>query len=285
MKKLFLCLFSLLLVTGCSFSNSKEDITIYTTFYPIEYFTDYLYGDYSTVNSIYPSSADLTSYSPTDKQKSIYSNSDIFVYTSIKKEIDLAVDLINENSELRILDATKGVNYKYDIAELWLDPSNALMLARNIKNNLKEFDDNVYNKNSIEDAYSDLKIKISEIDVDLTLMGKNASRNTILVNDDTLLFLSKYNIKVLSVDSDNPDYTKNLNEAKNLINSGDIKYIYKTTNSTLNEEISNIVSGYKLEELEIETMFTITDEERKNNDNYLTIMENNITKLKTELFR
>ena len=44
-------------------------------------------------------------------------------------------------------------------------------------------------------------------------------------------------------------------------------------------------SLYKLEELEIETMFTITDEERKNNDNYLTIMENNITKLKTELFR
>ena len=110
MKKLFLCLFSLLLVTGCSFSNSKEDITIYTTFYPIEYFTDYLYGDYSTVNSIYPSSADLSSYSPTDKQKSIYSNSDIFIYTSIKKEtfttskmIDKSLVNYNNNRPLGVM--------------------------------------------------------------------------------------------------------------------------------------------------------------------------------------
>ncbi len=285
MKKFILGLLSLLLLTGCSFSTREENIKVYTTYYPIQYFTDYLYGKYGDIESIYPSQADINNYELTDKQKSIYSKGDIFIYTGIKKEIDLAVDLLNKNEELRISDATKGLNYKNDISELWLDPSNALMIARNIKSNLEDYDENVYNRNYIESQYEDLKIKISELDVELTLMGKNASRKTILVNDDSLNFLSKYNVKVLSVDNDSEDYTKNLNEAKTLISSGDIKYIFKTTGSTYNEEITNIINSYKLEELEIETMYTLTEDERKDSEDYLTIMDNNITKFKTELFR
>lgn len=285
MKKFILGLLSLLLLTGCSLSTRKEDVKVYTTYYPIQYFTDYLYGKYGDIESIYPSQADINNYELTDKQKSIYSKGDIFIYTGIKKEIDLAVDLLNKNEELRISDATKGLNYKNDISELWLDPSNALMIARNIKSNLEDYEENVYNRNYIESQYEDLKIKISELDVELTLMGKNASRKTILVNDDSLNFLSKYNVKVLSVDNDSEDYTKNLNEAKTLISSGDIKYIFKTTGSTYNEEITNIINSYKLEELEIETMYTLTEDERKDSEDYLTIMDNNITKFKTELFR
>ena len=285
MKKFILGLLSLLLLTGCSLSTRKEDVKVYTTYYPIQYFTDYLYGKYGDINTIYPSGVDVNNYELTDKQKTIYSDSDIFIYTGSKKEIDLAVDLLNQNETLRISDATKGLNYKNDISELWLDPSNALMIARNIKTNLEDFDDNVYVKNYIEDQYKNLKIAISELDVELTLMGKNASRKAILVSDDSLNFLSKYNIKVLSVNSDSEDYTKNLNEAKELIANGNIKYIYKPTGSTMNEEISNIVTNYSLEELEIETMYTLTEDEKKENQDYLTIMENNITKLKTELFR
>lgn len=285
MKKLIIGLLSLLLLTGCNNITNKEDTKIYTTYYPIYYFTDYLYGKYANINTIYPSGVEINKYDLTDKQKSIYSKSDIFIYTGIKKEIDLAVDLLNQNENLRISDATKGLNYKNDISELWLDPSNALMIARNIKTNLKDYEENVYNKNYIEDQYKDLKIKISELDVELTLMGKNASKNAILVSDNSLNFLTKYNIKVLSVNSDNEDYTKNLNEAKELISNGNIKYIYKPTGSTLNEEIQNIVNNYKLEELEIKTMYTISEDDKKESLDYLTIMEENITKLKTELFR
>jgi len=37
--------------------------------------------------------------------------------------------------------------------------------------------------------------------------------------------------------------------------------------------------------LEIDPMYTLSDEARKNSKDYLTIMNENITKLKTELFR
>ena len=55
MKKLkILLLVSLsFLLTGCK-QDDFEDINIYTTVYPIEYITNYLYGEYSNINSIYP---------------------------------------------------------------------------------------------------------------------------------------------------------------------------------------------------------------------------------------
>lgn len=285
MKKIFIGLICLLLVVGCDFTKSEGDTNIYTTYYPTGYFTEYLYGKYSTVQSIYPSEIDTNTYKLTDKQKKLYSKSDLFIYTGVDKEEDLAVDLLNINEDLRIGDASKRIPYKKDISETWLNPTSALMMARLIKTYITDYEDNLYNKNYVEKMYEELKIDISNLDVELTLMGKNASRNTILVSDDTLNFLSKYNIKVLSVDKDGSDYTKNLNEAKALINTGDIKYIFKTTGSELNEEVTNIINNYKLEELEIRTMYTLTEEERKNNEDYLSIMEDNITKLKTELFR
>ena len=55
MKKKFICLLGVLTLftTGCK-KDSMDDITIYTTTYPIEYITNALYGENSNVYSIYP---------------------------------------------------------------------------------------------------------------------------------------------------------------------------------------------------------------------------------------
>ena len=57
MKKAFKLISILILaitLTGCFKSDTMEDITIYTTVYPIEYITSRLYSDYSEIYSIYP---------------------------------------------------------------------------------------------------------------------------------------------------------------------------------------------------------------------------------------
>ena len=149
MKKFFVILLGVLLISGCSFNESSENLTIYSTYYPIEFATSYMYKDYSTISSIYPSGADIESYSLTDKQKHLYSKGDLFVYAGVTKEVDLAVKFLNTNSELRIIDATKGLNYNIGVEELWLDPSNYLMIARNIKSTLLDYEKNVYNQNKI----------------------------------------------------------------------------------------------------------------------------------------
>lgn len=285
MKKLIIIFLSLFLLTGCLGDKNELDVKTYATLYPIEFATKYMYGDFSDISNIYPSGVDINTYQLTEKQQDIYSHGDIFIYAGVTNEVNLAVRFLNTNSALKIIDATKGVNFTTSVEELWLDPSNYLMIARNIKTTLKDYENNIYNQEKIEKLYNELKIKISELDVDLTMMGKNASRNTILVTDDTFNYLTKYNINIVSLDPNNSNVTKSYNDARRLIASGDIKYVYTMKGKAITEDMENFISSNGLEKLEIDTMYTLTDEQKKNGVDYLNIMNENITKFKTELFR
>lgn len=281
MKKVIVLLMSLFLLTGC-LEEEKLDKIAYTTYYPLEFATNYMYKDFATVKSIYPNGIDTSKYTLTDKQKSIYASSDMFVYAGVTDEVKLAAEFLNTNQNISIIDGTKGLSYTSEVCELWLDPSNYLMIARNIKSTLIDYANNVYDEEKIDKLYDELKIKISEIDVDLTMMGKNASKKNILVTNDSFNFLSKYNINVISIKEGD---TKSINDAKKLINSGEIKYAYVLRGNTLSEEIETFIKNYNLEKIEIDSMYTITDEDKNNGNNYLSIMTENINKFKTELFR
>lgn len=281
MKKVIVLLMSLFLLTGC-LEEEKLDKIAYTTYYPLEFATNYMYKDFATVKSIYPNGIDTSKYTLTDKQKSIYASSDMFVYAGVTDEVKLAAEFLNTNQNISIIDGTKGLSYSSEVCELWLDPSNYLMIARNIKSTLIDYANNVYDEEKIDKLYDELKIKISEIDVDLTMMGKNASKKNILVTSDSFGFLSKYNINVISIKEGD---TKSINEAKKLINSGEIKYAYVLRGNTLSEEIETFIKNYNLEKIEIDSMYTITDEDKNNGNDYLSIMTENINKFKTELFR
>lgn len=281
MKKVIVLLMSLFLLTGC-LEEEKLDKIAYTTYYPLEFATNYMYKDFATVKSIYPNEIDTSKYTLTDKQKSIYAASDMFVYAGVTDEVKLAAEFLNTNQNISIIDGTKGLSYSSEVCELWLDPSNYLMIARNIKSTLIDYANNVYDEEKIDKLYDELKIKISEIDVDLTMMGKNASKKNILVTNDSFNFLSKYNINVISIKEGD---TKSINEAKKLINSGEIKYAYVLRGNTLSQEIETFINNYNLEKIEIDSMYTITDEDKNNGNDYLSIMTENINKFKTELFR
>ena len=281
MKKVIVLLMSLFLLTGC-LEEEKLDKIAYTTYYPLEFATNYMYKDFATVKSIYPNGIDTSKYTLTDKQKSIYAASDMFVYAGVTDEVKLAAEFLNTNQNISIIDGTKGLSYSSEVCELWLDPSNYLMIARNIKSTLIDYANNVYDEEKIDKLYDELKIKISEIDVDLTMMGKNASKKNILVTNDSFNFLSKYNINVISIKEGD---TKSINDAKKLINSGEIKYVYVLRGNTLSQEIETFIKNYNLEKIEIDSMYTITDEDKNNGNNYLSIMTENINKFKTELFR
>lgn len=284
MKKIIIILLSLVILTGCE-QKEVQTSTAYATYYPLEYATNYMYSSFAKVKSIYPNGVDTTNYELTDKQKGIYAMGDTFVYAGVTDEVKLAAEFLNTNQDLNIIDGTKGLSYSNNVSELWLDPSNYLMIARNIKSTLIDYTNNVYDEEKIDKLYDELKIKISEIDVELTMMGKNASRKNILVTDNVFNFLSKYNINVISIDENNESNTKSLSEAKKLINSKDIQYVFTLKGQELPAETETFIKNYNLEKLEIDPMYTLTDDLRKEGHDYISVMMDNITKLKTELFR
>jgi len=276
-------LLGVFLLSGCS-TDSMENITIYTSVYPIEYVTNELYGNYSTINNMYPQGINPYEYKLTNKQIKDYGNSDLVIYNGLGKEKEYIVTMVNSNKKLKIIDSTNRIEYKYSQDEVWINPSNVLMVARNIKEGLKEYVISENLDKKIDDNYEALKINISNLDVELKEMAENASNKDIIVQDDELTFLSKYNLNVISLD-DKTITDKTYNDASNLINSGNIKYIYILSGRDENEHTKKLrEENTDIEILYIDPINNISTEDKNDGKNYISIMNDNIDKLKQELY-
>lgn len=106
--------------TGCK-QDDMDDIRILVTNYPNEYITEELYGDHSSVTSVYPDGVDIDKYEFNTKQKQDFSQYDLFIYNGlIEKESDLAFDLLDLNPDLKIIDTAYVLETDYSPEELWL---------------------------------------------------------------------------------------------------------------------------------------------------------------------
>ena len=292
LKKLSLLLIIPLLITGCNINisnDSMENIEIYTTIYPINYLTNYLYGEHSKIHSIYPAGVDVDNYKLSKRKLKEYSNSDLFIFNSLDIDKDYAVEMINKNSKLKVIDVSLGMKFDKSVEEFWLDPSNYLMMAQNIKDGLLEYINNPYlvsnkDKTGIEDKFEDLKYDISKIDASLKEVVNNASYKTIVTDTDILKYLEKYGITVISLEENESLSSNTLSEVDKLISENKIKYIYSTKEET-NSTAKNLIEKNKLELVTINTMRSVDGGITNSNDNYITIMNNNIDLLKKELYK
>lgn len=280
--KILLCI-SILLLTGCIKRDNLENITIYTTAYPIQYIVENLYGTHSTVKSIYPNGVNIESYKLTEKQVNDYSNGNMYIFNGLTNENDYVIDMVKNNRNLMIIDASTTIEYDNSINELWLDPSNFLMMTLNIKNGLNDYITNHYLKNDIEENYEILKVKISNLDAKLKLLNENATTTTIVVDNNTLTFLTKYGFNVISLDP-NTVTDKIISDAMNYLNKTQNKYILTLDEESISETTKNIIDATKSGILVIHNLSNLTDKEKANKEDYITLFNENIDKLKTAVY-
>lgn len=281
--KLFMCLvmiISVFITSGCK-KDSMEGITIYSTVYPIEYITETLYGDYSDVYSIYPNEV----IELTDKLIADYSNSNLFVYNGLSNEKDYAVKMLNKNKNLRIVDATMGMEVLYSDPELWLNPSNFLMLCLNIRNGMKEYITNSFLRKEIDSNYDKLKLEISELDAEIKLLIENADSKTILVSNNVFKFFEKYGLEVISVFNDENLTDKTISLVKDAINDKKVKHIIMFENDTLTDEVEKIISDNNIEKIYFDSLTTLSSENQTSGKDYLSVMNSNLEILKKELYK
>lgn len=278
--KILLLLIGSLLVSGC---NNLENATLYTTTYPIEYLAKTLYETHSTIQSIYPDGTDVTTYELTDSQKDTYSQAEIFIYNGTTDEKELAKDFSNSNRKLKVIDAAYSLKYKYGVEELWLNPSNYLMLASNIKDNLEEQIGTKYINEEIDAKYDELKEKLSIMDADIRSIAKEAkerNQNTIIAASNVFKFLEDYGFQVISLE-DYENGSASLTTLKNNFNSGTYQYLLIKSTELTNEMITEITTQTNAKTITVNMMNTLSEEDRENNENYFTIMEDFINNLKT----
>ena len=266
----------MLLLSGCG-EDALVNNDVYTTIYPIEYLTEYLYGEDRSVLSIYPSGADVNTYELTDVQKENYSLAGLFVYNGLTNEKELAREFLNNNPELLLIDVSYGLNYEYAIEELWLSPNNYLMLAKNIKNNLIDYTTSTVLKEAIEDRYREIEEELSFMDAELRSVAteaKSEGNATLVVSSNKLLFLENYGFQVIVLGDE-------VNESiSELFDDGDVSDIYLCDTDQKNEFITSLESEYDANIINVDTMYTLTDEEASGNATYLTIMRSFIDNIR-----
>lgn len=281
-RSLVVLFITLILLTGCFKRDNMDDISIAVTKYPIEYLVKNIYGFNSTVSSVYPVGSDVDTYTLSKKQLRKYSTNDIFVYNGLTDEKKIAAGLLNYNSSIKIIDVAKGLNDTYEEEELWLSPSNYLMLAQNIKDSLLSYTNSTILKQEINDAYEELKLNISMLDANIKVIAENANNKTIIVGNDLFKFLEKYGYNVLSID-ESKNKKSDYQEAKNLVSNKSNSYVFVLEKSVNDETIAKLKNaGASI--VSIKSLKSLNQDEINDGYDYLQYMNAFIDDLKSEVY-
>lgn len=285
MKKFFiLCLISLLFC-GCLKMDSMEDVTIYTSYYPLEFITTRLYGNHSKIYSIYPDGTNPNDITLNEKQLKDYSNSSLFIFSGLSDEKNYLYDMLENNNNLKIIDSTLSMqtnsDYGNKLEELWLDPNNLLMIARNIKDGLDEYINNYYLKNEINENYNNLKIELSQMSATLHSISQTSDNPTLVVSNDVFKFLENYGFTVYSLEKNDE---KTINIVSDLMKNKKINYIFLLSTDEETDTIKKLISDYEVKSLIFDSLSTISVDDRNDKKDYISIMKENIDLIRQEVF-
>ncbi|HFI0213862.1 TPA: zinc ABC transporter substrate-binding protein AdcA [Streptococcus suis] len=305
MKKigLFLLSASTLLLAACGNSTaSQEDgkLDIVTTFYPVYEFTKQIAGDEANVDLLVKAGTEVHGYEPSAKDIARIQEADAFVYENENMEtwvhdIEDSID----TEKVAVISATEGMlllpggeeeheghdhseeghNHAYD-PHVWLSPERAITLVETIRDGLiAQYPDKkaVFEENAI--AYIE---KLTDLDAKYFETLSAAKQKYFVTQHTAFAYLAlDYGLKQVSitgVSADEDPTPTRLAELTNYIKQYGVKYIYfeenasKSVAETLAKE-----TGVQLDVLN--PLESLTDEAMKNGEDYISVMEDNLTAL------
>lgn len=322
-------LFMLLLITGLFLSGCGEKekgqtegetdnkLTVYTTVYPLQFFTEQIGGKAVYVETIYPPGADEHTFDPSQKDMIKLAEADLFIYIGLGLEgfVDKAKAAINEEN-VTFLAAGEEIEFddheneaaethahdEHDHAHqeeeahdhghvhgdidphVWLDPIYSIQMAEAIKNELSEqLPDKAdeFNKN-----YEELKEKLLDIDAQFTALSKEAKVKKILVSHAAYGYWEKrYGIEQISIaglSTASEPSQKTLAKVIDTAKEHHLNYIFFEQNVSL-RLAEAVQKELDAEAKVLHNLATLTDEDIKNKADYFSLMVGNIEVLKTAL--
>jgi len=321
MKKIFVFFLLVnLLLAGCTNKADnplKNDgkLEIYTTVYPLKYFTEQIGGDYVQVKTIYPPGADEHTFEPTQKDMIHLADADIFVYIGLGLEgfVEKAKKTLkNENVMLvgagenihldQTANANDAANHEEDGDEhsdheddghhhhgdidphVWIDPIYAKELADAIKNALIE--KMPEHQEQFEENYTLLSNKLDQLNTDFERIMNESKHKEIIVSHAAFGYWEKrYGLEQISVSglsSSNEPTQKELEKIINAAKKHQLKYVFFEQN--VNSKLTEIIQKeLKAEPLILHNLSVLTDDDVKNNATYFSIMDSNLQALKQAL--
>ncbi|WP_117168110.1 metal ABC transporter solute-binding protein, Zn/Mn family [Paraliobacillus sediminis] len=339
-------LLAILILGGCGATETKEKndevtvtaeqtnevLTIYTTLYPLAYFSEQIGADHVEVESILPLGADAHTYEPTSKTMIDIAEADAFIYNIAEMETyAVSIEEALENEDVTILEAAgdiplldhvhdhegedgdheaeegdhdhegedndheaEEVEHDHEEADheeehhdhgdkdphIWLDPIRSIELAENIKNQLVELMPS--EEKEFEENFQDLKTRLEELDISFRDEIENTARKEILVTHAAYGYWEEaYGIEQVAISglsSTNEPSQKQLEEVIDVVNDHGIRYLLFEQN--IEPRVAKVIQNETdVASLNIHNLSVLTEADAENNEDYFTIMNQNLETL------
>jgi zinc transport system substrate-binding protein len=296
--------------------ESNEELKIFTTVYPFQFFAEQIAGNQASVESILPPGSDPHTYEPTTKEIVEIAESDAFIYNgagleSYAKQISESI----QSEDVKILEASKGIDLEEHVhnhegeedshesehtheeegsqedehaghnhgdqdPHVWLDPIRSIQLAEHIKDilvELKPEQEEVFNKN-----FEELKGKLENLDQEFHTQLESLPRNKIIVSHAAFGYWEKaYGIEQVAVSGLSPTNEPSQKEVQTIIETAEkhgLNHVFFEQNVT--PKVADVVrKEIDAEALRIHNLSVLTEEDIKNNEDYFTLMQHNLEEL------
>ncbi|MGE6488077.1 metal ABC transporter solute-binding protein, Zn/Mn family [Paenisporosarcina sp. NPDC076898] len=300
-------------------SKNPDALTVYTTVYPLTYFTQRIGGNNVHVESVYPAGSNEHTFDPTQKDMMDLANAELFFYVGLGLEgfVDNArKTLANEevtmvatadevtDEELAMSKGHENDGHDEEHEEghanegdgheshdhgktdphLWISPQISMKLASSIKNSLIEKDpenEATYTKN-----YEALILELEQLDKDFKEMADASTNKTFFVSHAAFGYLGgTYGLEQVAVaglNSQDEPSQQELTEIVKLAKEKNITTILfeQNVSSNLTKVIQNEVGA---DAMTLHNLGVLTNEDIDNKETYFTLMEQNLETLKKAL--
>ncbi|WP_066063233.1 metal ABC transporter substrate-binding protein [Neobacillus soli] len=310
MKKIVLFLSILLplslILSACSNSNEqshkkKDQLTIYTTVFPLQYFAEQIGGKYVDVKTIYPPGADEHTFEPSQKDMMNLADSDLFFYIGLGLEgfVEKTKGTL-KNENVTLVPAAEGlklpkVSNPHDEEDgdhqhsdvnphVWLDPIYSKEMAAVIRDGLaKKMPKNkeLFNKN-----YQKLAGELDELNTKYEQTITTAKHKKFIVTHAAFGYWEqRYGIEQISISglsTTNEPTQKELEKIISIADQDGLHYILFEQNvqSKLGEIVQKEIGARALP---IHNLAILSKDNINNKETYFSLMNKNLDTLKTAL--
>ncbi len=294
--------------------NTTEAISVYTTVYPLTYFTERIGGDFVQVQSIYPANSNEHTFEPTQKDMMALADADLFFYiglglegfvknaqkTLVNEEVTMIStsdtvadkDLLtlaededeHEEEESSELESHSEHDHGKIDPHLWLSPKISVKLALSIKESLIKKDPQ--NEAFYKTNYENLVKELNELDSKFTTMSESSENKLFFVSHAAFGYLAKeYSLEqtaVAGLNSQDEPSQKELTELVQLAKEKQIKTILfeQNVSSHLSKVIQKEIGA---KSLTLHNLSVLTNQDLDNKETYFSLMEQNLFTLQQAL--
>lgn len=297
---LFISLIALLI--GCSSQENKSDsdqLTVYTTIYPIQYISEFIAGDHIQIKSVYPPGVDAHTYEPTSKEMTDIAKADALIYLGANMESfidtirsalasqDILFVEIGEHQELFLTLEDEDHDHHHDEHDhgdvdphIWLDPLRMITMGEIILETLINLDP--AHEETFRAQFEQFEKNMITLDETFVETLKQKTQKDILVAHAAYGYwenrygIKQIPIKGLTIESEPSQQA--LTEIVDIATEKNIEYvIFEQAGS---DRVVKIIQEHLgAEALYIHNLEVLTDTDIEKQEDYLSLMKHNLSVL------